>query len=275
MEHQLFKTSCYNPLTIKHESNYHTIPCGKCVKCYKRRISMWSFRLMQEDKHSLSSHFITLTYNNENVPITKKLFMTLDKRDIQLFMKRLRKDNKNKIKYYLCGEYGSQTKRPHYHAIMFNVDINTIQSNWNKGDIHIGQVSEASVGYTLKYMFKETRVPEHQNDDRLPEFSLMSKGLGINYLTNNMIRWHKEDLLNRVYLNILDGKKAAMPRYYKDRIYTREERGQIKSKYTEEYQKQLDNMLINPDQENIMKQIFNQKLHNEQKIKNESRKRKN
>lgn len=223
---------------------------------------------MQEDRHSLSSHFITLTYNNENVPITDKKYMSLSKRHIQLFMKRLRKDNKNKIKYYLCGEYGSKTKRPHYHAIMFNVDIQTIQDNWAQGDIHIGQVSEASVGYTLKYMFKDSRVPEHNNDDRLPEFALMSKGLGIKYLTKEMVKWHKQDLLNRMHLTIADGKKVSMPRYYKSKIYTTEERGEIKAKYTKQYQEQLDNMLNNQEEaQELITQIINQKRVNNEKIK--------
>jgi len=225
---------------------------------------------MQEDRHSLSSHFVTLTYNNQNVPITPKKYMTLDKRHLQLFFKKLRKCNNGNypIKYYICGEYGSKTKRPHYHAIIFNVDPSTIPETWSMGDIHIGQVSEASVGYTLKYMFKNSRVPEHKNDDRLPEFNLMSKGLGKQYLTDEMKAWHHADLLNRMHLTIADGKKVSMPRYYKDRLYTREQRGDLKAKFSEEYQYKLDKMLENPRAgEILINQIMNQKRLNDEKLK--------
>ena len=117
-------------------------------------------------------------------------------------------------------------------------------------------------------MFKDTRIPEHKNDDRKQEFALMSKGLGINYLTKQMQKWHHDDILNRMYLTIADGKKVSMPRYYKDKIYTREQRGQIKAKFTHEYQNKLDRMLANPEQAEILiKQIINQQKSNNEKIK--------
>jgi hypothetical protein len=203
------------------------LPCGRCPECTARRTSAWSFRLTQEDKRSLSSLFITLTYDNLNVPITKRGYMTVSKKDVQLFMKRLRKANKNKLKYYLAAEYGGKTKRPHYHIILFNADVRTIAKAWNLGEIHFGEVTGASIGYTLKYISKPSRIPEHKNDDRTPEFSLMSKRIGNNYLTDPMIRWHKADLENRLYC-VIDEKKITMPRYYKDKIYTDAERLRIK-----------------------------------------------
>ena len=77
------------PFTRKVETNIYTLPCGKCPNCYARRISGWSFRLMEEDKVSSSSYFITLTYDNP--PMSENGFMTLKKSDFQKFMKRLRK----------------------------------------------------------------------------------------------------------------------------------------------------------------------------------------
>lgn len=83
-----------------------------------------------------------------------------------------------------------------------------------------------------------------------------------------MVQWHKNDLLNRMYLTVADGKKVSMPRYYKDKIYNREERGQIKAKYTKEYQDKLDRMLENPiEAEILINQIINQKKSNDEKIK--------
>lgn len=158
------------------------VPCGRCPECVSRRISAWSFRLMQEDKNSLSANFITLTYDTKHVPISRNGFMSLDKRDLQLFFKRLRKNQNTKgniyntpIKYYAVGEYGGTTNRPHYHLILFNASIELIQESWQKGQVHYGTVSGASIGYTLKYMSKPSRIPMHKNDDRIPEFSLMSK----------------------------------------------------------------------------------------------------
>lgn len=217
---------------------------------------------MQEDKIAITSHFITLTYDPKYVPISSKGFMSLRKRDFQLFIKRLRKNHSverrvgnksgvlagNFIKYFAVGEYGSQRMRPHYHAILFNSTPELIMKSWSIeevfhpfmmsykrtvkrrraiGEVHFGDVQGASVGYVLKYMCKEGKVPMHKNDDRVPEFSLMSKGLGANYLTDAMRRWHKADLLNRTFCNLTDGKKIALPRYYRDKLYTGDERDDI------------------------------------------------
>lgn len=223
--------SCLTPLNIRHKMKNETVavPCGRCPECLKRRVSGWSFRLLQEDRVSNSSLFITLTYDTKKVPITKNGFMGLNKRDLQLFFKRLRKAHplETRIKYYAVGEYGGKSFRPHYHVILFNADVKLIQAAWQNGSVHYGKVSGASVGYTLKYVCKPKRIPMHVNDDRLREFSLMSKGLGAAYLTTAMINWHKNDLDNRMYCNLKDGKKVAMPRYYKDKIYTDMERKRV------------------------------------------------
>lgn len=128
------------------------------------------------------------------------------------------------IKYFAVGEYGTGRCRPHYHIILFNASPKCVELAWTKGYIHFGQVSEASVGYTLKYMQKPTKIPLHAKDDRVPEYQLMSKGLGLSYVSEKMVKWHKASLLERMYCNTSDGKKISMPRYYKDRVYTLEER---------------------------------------------------
>lgn len=183
--------------TLTNDQDTIPVPCGKCPNCINRRSSGWSFRLMEEDKKAVSSSFITLTYDSKFVPLTSNGFMGLRKRDLQLFFKRLRfaQDRYNKlyqaqgknvqpIKYYACGEYGGKTKRPHYHIILFNAKLELIQDAWidaksrtHLGQVHYGTVSGASVGYTLKYLQKRKRIPEHGRDDREKEFALMSKGL--------------------------------------------------------------------------------------------------
>lgn len=221
---------CISPWVKEHEGKKLDLPCGKCHACRSTRSSQWSFRLNKEAEVSSSAFFVTLTYDQP--VITENGFMTLNKKDIQDFMKRLRKLNKERLKYYAVGEYGSKTMRPHYHIILFNADIETIDKAWSLngkslGHIHIGQVTEASTGYTLKYISKEGKIPMFELDDREKEFSLMSKRLGSNYITDQMVKWHKQNLFERMYVNLKDGKKVSMPRYYKEKIYTKYEREAI------------------------------------------------
>lgn len=234
---------CLTPITIRNQLQGGTqqVPCGKCPKCIHTRVANWSFRLMQEYKYSLNAHFITLTYDTSYIPITSRGSLDLRKRDLQLFFKRLRKSHVSlqktvgnplygyPIKYFAVGEYGTKYWRPHYHVILYNADIELIQPAWaldNRkiGEVHYGEVNEASIGYTMKYLSKPKRVPLNSNDDRQPEFSLKSTGLGKGYLTKNMINWHLEDIEGRMYCNLPDGIKTSMPRYYKQRIYTDEQR---------------------------------------------------
>lgn len=221
--------ACDSPYFV-HPAGYIEplpLPCGKCPPCKARRVDAWVFRLMQEEKRSTSAKFVTLTYDTTNVPITKNGFMTLEKEDFQLFMKRLRKTEPNKLKYYVAGEYGGQTTRPHYHAIIFNVESDeNIQKAWGKGSLHIGQVTNDSVAYTMKYIDKppNQKILLHSRDDRKPEFSLMSKNLGDNYLDDpQILKYHQADL-SRNYLTLEGGHKIALPRYYRERIWTDDQR---------------------------------------------------
>lgn len=257
---------CLTPFRVVRDEVSISVPCGKCEKCAARRISGWSFRLMQQDRKSISSYFLTLTYEPERCPITKGGFMDLRKKDLQLFFKRLRKSHEGtgleSIKYYACGEYGGKSWRPHYHIIIFNVELELmigkrhadmvksgaipldgkwpfVIKQWPNGHATIGEVTGASVGYTMKYISKPKRIPLHRNDDREREFALMSKGIGKSYLTPAIEAYHKADLLNRMYLTTEQGKKLAMPRYYKDKLYTHEERSEIAGYHKGEIEKKV------------------------------------
>lgn len=235
--------NCISPY-YKKETGI-SFPCGKCYPCKARRVSGWGFRLLKEAERSDSALFVTLTYRNEAIKLTKNNYMTLDKRDVQLFFKSLRnhtyrypENNKiwdRKIKYYAVGEYGEKSRRPHYHLIIFNAEYHHIEAAWPHGDIHYGELSPASANYTLKYISKDAS-KKHANDDREPEFSLMSKRLGDNYLTDANKSWHRQRSHNknwdtaagipetnpnteRFYISLND-KKIAMPRYYKQKIWT-------------------------------------------------------
>lgn len=223
--------SCYNSFVLKDTGQ--KTACGKCVLCLKRRVSGWSKRLLEHDKlQSVPSHFITLTYDSIHVPITENGLLTLSApaegvaSHLQAFFKRLRKAHPpgTEIKYFAVGEYGDRTDRPHYHVILFGSQLSKIQPAWWYGKVHYGQVQPASVAYSLTYIFKRGHVPAFEGDDRSKERAYISKGLGLGYLTDEMRLWHKADLKERMYLNIEGGKKIAMPRYYKLKLYSDEER---------------------------------------------------
>jgi len=234
---------CDTPLLVTTKEANYDVPCGKCPVCIKNRVNGWVFRCMQEDKRSIASHFITLTYDTRHVPISPNGFMTLSPKvfpilkngkrgktktcDLTKFFKRLRKlQPKVKLKYYAVGEYGGQTERPHYHAIVFNVtDEEFFVKAWDKGIVHVGSVTGDSVGYTAGYINKGSIVPKHKMDDRVKEFSVMSNDIGSNYLTKQIIAYHRADL-SRNYVTLDGGVKVPLPKYYRDKIYDEVEREQ-------------------------------------------------
>lgn len=237
-------TKCVSQIKLK---NGAVVPCGSCVPCCKRYASGWSFRLMNEEKHSETAYFVTLTYATDKVEYTKNGFKTLHGPHLQGFFKSLRKVETKKLKYFAVGEYGGKTKRPHYHAIIFNATIRNLVDyateravktglieldgqtemqckHWKHGHITIGRVTEASVGYALKYMLKKKHEKKYDRDDRIKEFSRMSKGLGSKYVSEGTIRYHRASIVERFCMKLPDGKLSPMPRYYKKYFYTPEER---------------------------------------------------
>jgi hypothetical protein len=206
------------------------INCGKCPPCLKRRVDSWVFRLLQEDRDSCSGHFVTLTYDPVHLPRSNNNLPTLDKRDLQLFFKRLRKiTGYGKIRYYAIGEYGTLFRRPHYHAIIFGCPTPVSYGfAWSPhrdpiGSIDVGSVSGDSIAYCAGYLNKGKTVPCHSRDDRQREFSVMSNGLGAGYLSDNIIRYHKSHL-DRLYVVHPGGRRVAMPKYYRDKIFTEDEK---------------------------------------------------
>ena len=217
---------CDSPFFVLPKAAVEKVPvdCGRCPKCKRKRVNSWVFRMLQQQEVSLSAHFVTLTYDTRTVPISSNGFLTLRKRDFQLYMKRLRKLCPNEtLKYYAVGEYGTNNRRPHYHAIIFNVpELSYFSEAWELGAVHIGQVSGDSIAYTMKYIDKLNYKPAHARDDREPEFPLMSKGLGSSYLSPERIAYHKADL-SRMFCTKPGGHTIALPRYYRNKIYDERE----------------------------------------------------
>ena len=197
------------------------VPCGGCPFCAATKRSDWALRLHYEGKLHYGSKFVTLTYADNELSWNKGVSQ-LNKRDLQLWFKKVRKEGW-KFRYYAVGEYGSRTYRPHYHIIVFgDVPDKTLRKAWGKGHVHIGSVTQQSVMYTLGYIVNGKHWTMKHN--RVRPFAVMSrgrgavKGLGSNYLTPAMIAWHRSGRKNYA---ILDGVRRHLPRYYKQKIFSK------------------------------------------------------
>lgn len=166
-------------MNITHEFK---VPCGKCVGCQLEKSRQWAIRCTHEAQLHPVNCFVTLTYSDDQLPDLN----SLDYRDVQLFLKKLRnwvtvydyKTRKalegSKIRYFLCGEYGEEgTRRPHYHIILFNWDFPDkvefkksksgneqytsawLDSIWNKGHATITECNFATAQYVAQYCTKK------------------------------------------------------------------------------------------------------------------------
>ena len=152
---------CVNPIEI-HGKQYN---CGKCMPCRINRTSEWTLRCMYElsDHYEDGASFITLTYDDENLPKDNGLH----KEELQRFWKRLRinlareyHEFAPKLRYYACGEYGSEEEtyfspgaqkphgRPHFHAIVFGL---------NNYDDKQREILADSWPYCERWMFDKSR----------------------------------------------------------------------------------------------------------------------
>lgn len=204
---------CSSPKYIaKHEI---LVPCGRCGFCAATRRSDWAIRLSFERRLHLGSRFITLTYADCHL----KWHLAqpqLHREHVQLFLKRVRKEG-YQLRYYGVGEYGSRTFRPHYHILLFgDVPEEVIRRQWFYGQVHIGTVTEQSVIYCLSYMINKN--DWRMSKGRVRTFNMMSKGIGKNYLSPAMIAWHKSGRKNHC---VVDGRRRHLPRYFKEKIFSK------------------------------------------------------
>ena len=183
-------------ISVKNYEEY-IFGCRKCYSCRKQKRKEWITRLKWENEFWPFSYFITLTYNDQNLPKHG-----VDKRHVQLFLKRLKK--RIKFKYFLVSEYGGRTFRPHYHALIFTtskIDMVLIDKHngfyskfitnlWRLGFTNIGTVTNESIAYVAGYTTKKLK---YQNDyitqiEKLPTFLFCSKRppLGEEYFIRNL-----------------------------------------------------------------------------------------
>lgn len=198
--------------------------------------------MLCEDRVHDKSCFVTLTFDDEHLPFD----LSLDVRHWQLFAKRLRKWCPDRIRYFMCGEYGELGGRAHYHAILWGVDFAedrtpykqtpygmldtspTLERLWGQGFVTIGDVTPQSCGYVAGYIQKkqfgerarhayatayevsaETGLVEPTAWRKAP-FATMSRrpGIGAKYLERYGHEVYAHDQV------VVDGKARQPPRYF-------------------------------------------------------------
>lgn len=217
------------------------LACGQCIGCRLERSRQWATRCVHEASMWEDNCFITLTYDDENIPWDG----SLNKTHFQKFMKRLRRKYEPKtIRYFHCGEYGEQLKRPHYHALLFNHDfddkelwsqregINTYRSSeleklWPFGFSTVGQLTWETAAYCSRYVMKKmtgdnehyfVQLTEEMEVELEPEYVTMSLKPAIG---RTWYETYKRDCYPSDFITHR-GKKFRVPKYY-DKLYAEEE----------------------------------------------------
>lgn len=199
------------------------VRCGRCMACRLTKAADWSARILHEfHQFDYSGCFVTLTYNDESLPPGGNLV----KKDLQNFIKRLRKDVAPlKIKYFACGEYGEDpihTKRPHYHAIILGIrpyQKQVIEDAWSlygtkKGHVVVGSVTDQSINYTTKYITKKLGGLQGQVEygTKTPPFQIQSQGMGLQWANENYTSLEETGKIT------IKGRPSGIPKYYKQKL---------------------------------------------------------
>lgn len=250
---------CYRPIqgyrardgrgiTFNPSAGYRDLPvqvsCGQCIGCRLEKSRQWAVRCMHEAQMHKENSFLTLTYDDKHLPPDG----SLRKKDFQDFMKRLRKKFRpRKVRYLHCGEYGENTHRPHYHALLFGLgfpdeevlsraDGRLLRSSvileklWGQGFCTIGDVTFESAAYVARYALKKVTGPaakEHYKTlnpetgeitEIEPEYITMSRrpGIGAEWYSKFKADVYPEDEL------VTNGHPQKPPRFY-DTLLEKEE----------------------------------------------------
>lgn len=226
------------------------LKCGQCMGCRLDKSKEWAARITHEAQMHDYNCFVTLTYSDDYLPVDE----SLDKKHFQKFIRKLRKKTGKKIRYYHAGEYGSNTERPHYHAILFGFipddlvewkyDRNTgnqlftsemLEDIWGKGFCSVGPVNFTTAAYVARYITKKVTGPQAESHyewvtrygevvQRQPEYATMSLKPGIG---QTWLEKYKDDLKNDDLPVPGKGVMKKIPRFYLDRL-SEEEQQKIK-----------------------------------------------
>lgn len=217
------KTLCWNSRQYCKEYATFELPCGKCIECRLEYARQWAIRCVHEAQMHERNCFITLTYSDEKMTSNKLVYP-----DFQKFMKRLRKSQDAPIGMFVTGEYGEHTKRPHWHAIIFNWSptdskpkYQTVRGDqvyssdqltklWGYGIAEYGSVTFESAGYCARYAAKKLVHGKDNEHDYLP----ISKKSSKNAIGKKWLEKFWPDVFNGGRTVLRDGTETAIPRYY-------------------------------------------------------------
>lgn len=215
------------------------VPCGKCLGCRSARATEWARRCEHEAAQWEHNTFLTLTYDEKQLPPEGHLVP----RDLQLFFKRLRKhanssgsglnrDRRYGIRYLSCGEYGERNGRPHYHALLFNCGFSdqkryggteehrlytseTLARLWTKGRHTFGKATPAAANYIAQYNLKKQGGEDVDEDGvwRPAPFIRVSLRPAIG---RTWLEKYSKDLQKGFITS--DGRPSAIPRYYMKKL---------------------------------------------------------
>lgn len=234
------------PESLNRFLRFVLLPCGKCDACRLTKSAEWVYRCRMEQLYAPASSFITLTVNSV---FEDKIFPknSLQYVPFQAFMKRLREQKgMPRIRFLMCGEYGSLTQRPHYHALVFGYDFPDrylwryhdgvpvyrsplLEDAWSIekrpiGFATVGDMCDASIQYVCRYVLKKLQCRSDYGD-RMPEFIRCSNrpGLGAQFFHDYVGKdfykkgldgvWYRDYIMSRDF-------KQKMPRYY-DKLFER------------------------------------------------------
>lgn len=149
------------------------VPCGKCSVCEYNRKREWTIRLLHESRASHATFFVTLTYDDENLPLCPECGLPYlckeDAKDFTLNAKKFFDFLGFDFRYFIVGEYGETYGRPHFHLLVFLTERNALKLDfslnvkefqkiigiiWKYGFVHIGSASDGASAYCAKYCLK-------------------------------------------------------------------------------------------------------------------------
>lgn len=220
---------CIYPILVRNGYGYvQYVPCGQCIPCRLNKIRQLVARCLLEEKTHEYSYFITLTYKEtENDG-------NLHPSHVDSFFKKIRKRG-YKIRYIYCGEYGDESYRPHYHAIIWCdrplFEELVLSELWTAGFSYLGTVTADSIRYVVGYVEKKAIVPESfwREKGLLPEFRRFSRrpGLGVNAWKKicdlAFEDWKKSGFEDKIEMPrlIFENKEWPVDRHLKEIFYQR------------------------------------------------------
>lgn len=215
------------------------IGCGKCIECMKQKAREWQIRLTEDIREYKNANFVTLTFSEESLlKLTRIALKDLNEIEneyiitnetariaVRRFLERWRKKHKKSVRHWLITELGHEnTERIHLHGIIYAEDAEEIEKIWSYGWVYIGDyVNERTVNYITKYITKTDLIHKEYK----PKI-FTSSGIGKNYFNRKdwELNKYKEENTDEAY-KFKNGTKSSLPIYYRNKIYSEEEREKL------------------------------------------------